>query len=422
LRRPLEAFPLAIFAMAAFEYGAFKQAAGGHVYWPMPFAPYFALAVGVLAETASAVARWGLSSTRTERFEPRALAVVLAVLGLGLVAIVPDGLAWMRYARRTGGRLNDIGRLNLRETDKEQALEWMAATMAPATSVALHSGMRRSWSQEWALHRPITEQGGLPIPGAGDPRYFVADLSFLRGEEQRQLAQRFHVDAVGSFVVVDRLAPASPARAFTFDEREPSPLEWYFVSGIDPVRTIREDPWATWELREHWGQAANPIPDGAPDGVEHLRVAHNVAVTAGEGGRALELRSRLAAQLDRSVATDFDDGTTLLGARYVDGVAPMLELYFVAGPPGADGVQFYVQAQVLRNERFTLVPMDDRIKAVGTPLVLPPSLWRRGFIYVHRTEIAHRPGTEAFRGRFGGADRAPRPIVGSPWIGLLTLP
>jgi hypothetical protein len=346
---------------------------------------------------------------------------VLAVFGTVLVAIVPDGLAWMRYARRTGGRLNDRGRLNFRETDKEQALEWMASQMAPATSVALHSGMHWTWSQDWALHRPLVADANVPVRGERGPRYFVGDLAFLGAEEQKETAQRFHLDVVGSYVLADRLAPAAPARAFVFDQREPNPLEWYFVSGIDPVRTIREDPWATWELREHWGQTPNPTPDGSPQGAEQLRIAHNAALAAGDDARAHDLLARLTALLDPRIAAKFDDGTTLLGARYVDGVSPMLEAYFRAVGPTADGVQFEINAQVIRSPRLTFVPIDDRIKPVATPIVPPPRLWRRAFVYVSRSEIMHRPGLELFQGAFRGADKAPHPLDGSPWIGLIAL-
>jgi hypothetical protein len=422
-RRVLEAFPLAILASAGVEYVVFKQAADVHVYWPMPFAPYFALSVGMLSSTACAVVRWALA--RPLARAPRSAGLVGLVhvaFGVAVLAILPDGLAWMGYARRTGGRLNERGHLTLRETDKEQALEWMAARMAPEGTVVEHSGMHGNWSQSWALHRFLFGTEQVPAADGGSPRYFVADLAFLSSDQQLQLARRSHATAVGRYVLVDRQAPPAPADAFGFDERQPGPLQWYFVSGIDPVRTIRADAWSTWELRAHWGQVPNPAPDATPQSAEELRIAHNVAVAEGDDARAEALRARLGALLAPGSSVRFDDGTSLLGTRYVDGVAPVLEVYFVAREPLAEGTTFQIDAQVVRKPRWSLVPPDDQIKETGVPFAVPPRLWKPGFIYVEQAEIAHRPGVEAFRGHFASPASAPRPAGSSPWTDLLTLP
>jgi hypothetical protein len=159
----------------------------------------------------------------------------------------------------------------------------------------------------------------------------VGDLAFMPGAEQKTLAASSHVTAAGRYVLVDREAGWAPADALVFDEREPNLLEHYFSYDVDPVRTLRTDPWAAWELRAQWEQTPNPPPDGAPSSLEQLRIAHNIALAQNDPGLAQALEAKVVGNLDRGVAMDFPDGTKLLGGRYVPGVAPKLELYFV--PP-----------------------------------------------------------------------------------------
>ena len=423
LRRIHDVFPLAILATGLVHYLWFKQGADVHIYWPLPFAPYFALSVGVLAAAVGAgVAR--LLALRTGRDAALRLAplAVLGAFGTAALAIVPDGVRGLVYGRRTGGRFNDRGRLNFRETDKAQALEWMGERLPKDATVALHGSMHPTWSQEWSLHRPTADFDHVPVQGQPSPRYFAADLAFMNAGDQVQLATRFHVTAVGQYAFVDCQEAPAPADAFVFDAREPTPLEWYFVSGIDPVRTLRADAWQTWELRDEWGQTPNPPPRGDPASVEQVRIAHNVAVARGDAKAADALAKRLESELDASVATEMTDGTKLLGRRYTEGVAPALELYFLAAGPSAEDVQVEMTSEMLRAPTLSLVPNDDRVKQVGMPLVTPPRIWKAGYLYVDRTEIDHRPGNEVFWLRYAGGTNPPHPVNGEGAIGVLTLP
>ena len=113
LRRPLEIFPLAILLMATIEYVHFKNGADVHTFWPLPFAPYWALSLGVLARTALDIA--DVVMLRIEKVPPgltkEAISLgVFGVLGLLPLLVLPDGIRGFYYARITGGRYSDRGR------------------------------------------------------------------------------------------------------------------------------------------------------------------------------------------------------------------------------------------------------------------------------------------------------------------------
>jgi hypothetical protein len=427
LRRTLEIFPLALLAMATAQYVHFKNGADVHTYWPLPFAPYWALSLGVLAKTAIGLAQFVVS-----RFD---IAVSKDLLSLGVfgsigilpLIMIPDAIRGLEYARTTGGRFNDRGRRIFQGIDEAEACEWMTKRMAPSTVVQVHSSMHAAWGIDWALHRPVAGVDAPPNRTApANNRYFIADLAFMKPADQTRMASDFHLVAVGRFVMVDRHAPHAPADGFVFESREPHLLEWYLQADTDPIRTIRADPWYTWELRDEFGQTPNPPPPPPPSPatLDQLRIAHNVAVAAGDPERAAEYEKQLVDQLDSKVSTKFTDGTMLLGERYSTGVAPVLRLFFLAaGPAVVEDQQFDIQSIVEKAPFLSLVPRDNKTKALGMPLVIPPRLWKTGFIYVDQTEIRRRPGTERFTGFFTGGKEAtqPKAVDGAHEIPLLKL-
>ncbi len=430
LRRPAEVFPLAILLMATIEYVHFKNGADVHTFWPLPFAPYWALSLGVLGKTVLDLTELWVS--RRHVIPPfltkdtMALGV-LGVIGLLPLLMLPDGIRGLYYARTTGGRLNDRGRRIFQDVDKSDASAWFAGRMEGPSRVQIHTSMHTTWAIDWAIRRPTVVVEGAPTRApAGQDRYLLADLAFMKAPEQVKMAHDFHIVAVGQFVLVDRTAPAAPAEGFVFDVREPRPLEWYLSAGTDPIRTVRADPWYTWELRDEFNQTPNPTPpfDPPPSTLDDLRIAHNAAVATGDAERAAGLQADLVTRLNSQSATKFTDGTLLLGAFYTDGVAPVLDLYFqAAGPAPADDQQFDIQAIVERAPIGSLVEADNRPKATGMPLVVPPRLWKSGCIYASHTEIRHRPGRERFVGFFtGGSDaNRPKPVDGSREVPLITL-
>jgi hypothetical protein len=414
LRRTLETFALALLVMATVQYVRFRNGADLHIYWPMPFAPYYALSVGVLAAMGRSLGRMASAVlNREDRGEALGRAIVM---GFGLVPLVilPDGIDGLRFARMSGWRFNEGGRRAPREVDKSLALEWMAQRMYSVSVVNIHEGMRPNWSQAWALHRPLKAVTAVPTARApGDGRYFVADLALLPTNAQLEMAQSFHLSVVGSYVLVD-LDPkhAAGADGYVFDEREPSPLEWYLLSGVDPIRTIRPDPFYTWELRRHYGQEPNDPPATPPRTLEQIRIAHNIAVASGDVGLAARYQQDIVARLDASVEMTEPGGTRLLGELYSPGVEPELSLYFLAADPTETDNAFEILTIVEGRRPLSLVPIDDKTQPVGIPFTLPARLWKKGFIYVSRDPVQHRPGRERFVGFFSTTRDLPaRPAV-----------
>jgi hypothetical protein len=426
LRRTVEVFPLAILLMSAISYARFKNGADAHFYWPQPFAPYCAMSFGIVFATALALGKWLLA--HYGRADPRNWLPTgtFAAAGVLVLLMLPDGVRGLAYARATGGRFNDRGRRIFQDLDKSVALEWMSQQMRGLARVQLHTSMHWNWANDWALHRPVAQVDGLPSRAAPpvEDRYFVANLAFVNAADQQKLAAQFHLVEVGQYALVDRAAPWAPADGYVLDSREPTPLEWYFVSGVDPILSVRPDPWTTWEVREQFSQGPNPAPASEPRILEELRIAHNVAVAANDSERADALEAKLVAQLEVYPATKFTDGTQLLGVRFVPGVAPRLEVYFEAAGPTPDEDQFDIESFVQRRPIVSLLAGDERVRTIGRPLVPPPKLWKPHFVYVDRTEIRQRPGQEMYLGFFTAPEKArpPMPLDGSTKIRLLTLP
>ena len=422
MRRVLEIFPLAIFVMAAVQYVKFKNGADVHIYWPLSFAPYWALSLGLLGHVALRTTARPLA--RRESADPKGLVplITLGYVGVLALLILPDGINGLHYARATGVRFNEKGARIFEDRDKSQALEWMAASMVPGTVVQIHEGFKESWGEEWALHRPIRANAGLPnYGGPHEERYFIGDLRFLSGSDQKRLADAFHMVVVGSYFLIDREAPKGPVESYVFDEREPTFLEWYLTSPTEPVRTLRPDAWSTWELREHWGQTPNPPPTATPETREQLRIAHNIAVEANDSALAERLENELVAQLDANAAAVFSDGTRLLGKHLTASVAPALGVYFLATGPAEGELEFAIASSIEARRLLSLIPPDDKVKQLGAPFVISPKLWHKDFIYAERCDVRQRPGTERFVGHFDGHGKnAPKPMIGED-VPIMTL-
>jgi hypothetical protein len=225
---------------------------------------------------------------------------------------------------------------------------------------------------------------------------------------QKELAGQHAVSAIGPFWSIDGLRPTAPIEAYSFDEREPRFFERWFLQAHDPIRSVRPDPWRTWELRAAHGQTPNPPPLAAPRTRDERRIAHNLALVSGDRSRAATLRADLERDYESAARTRFSDGTELLGARFEPGVAPRLRLLFAVGTPPTGERQFDVRSVMFGDERWSFITADDKEKQVGTFFALAPMLWKAGELHEYVCEIRHRPGKERFYGFFVGAG-APRP-------------
>lgn len=418
LRRAAEMFALAILVMAVFEYVYFKEGADVHIYWPLPFAPYFALALGVLAASTEGAVRW-----LARRAWRKTLGVAPSFVVLGVFLLVPafmihDAVTALVYGHRTGDRFNENGRVIYQMLDKTAALKWMRPQIEGNSVVGLHTSMRDQWSIAWALDHPTRDVVRIPDGADGLMRYFVADSRFMTGSEQKRYVGRFHVEAVGPFWFCSLEEPPGPIDGFSLGAHKPTFWQWYWRQGVDPIYSVHPDAFFTWELRDHFGQKPNPQPRAMPHTAEDRRIAYNMAVARNDAEAAKRLKQQILATLDRHAATAFDDGTRLLGTFY-DRSAERLWTYFLSAGPSRHDRAFTLRSLVEAQMSFSLVPADTKQRVVAATLVLPTTLWKKGYMYVTESEIRPRPGTERFFGFWKLND--PRPVKGPTRIPLLTV-
>jgi hypothetical protein len=416
LRREHEWIPLAVLAMATAQYVIFKQGADIHIFWPHYFGAYFALAMGAIVATLVPLFE------RVRRIGDRAPIAALGIAFLPLLAIARDGIPALRYARETGGRFNEKGLIIDSDGDKTAFLLHVDRLVPKGAGISMHEGMRHTWAQTWELSgRPIAPGKPIPTRARSTGGIYVADTRYLLNDLQGQLARDYHVTAVGPFWMVDETKPAAPIDAWSFAEREPSPWEWYFVSGTEPHRDIVADPWLTWELRHHFGQPGEP-PATRPVTLDQKRIAHNAALAAGDPAKAAALRAEIDRALTK-VGAAFDDGTTIVGTTYQDGARPLLTLWIEAGGPTGPDVQLTVKSKVLARAALSTTMADPTEREVGLPLAIAPQRWKKGFLYTDPVAIRKRPGTEVFRASFWvrGSGSAPKRVGAGGAVDVLTL-
>jgi hypothetical protein len=418
-RSELEALPLAVFAMALLQYVVFKQGADIHIFWPHYFAEYFAFACAALVQSLLEASR--SISQRIPKIAGNWPGY--ACLGLGILvplAILPDGLRALHYGHRSGGRFNENGHPEKPDKDKVAVLEWLTAQMPANTGVILHPGMRQSLWVEWSMHRPATTVTHPPNTAAtGQDRYYVADLRFMTAAEQEALVENFSITALNTFLVVDRAAPRGDFRAFEVERRAPSWLEAYWVSSSHDLRRITPSPYIAWELRDRFELTPNEPPKVAPHTFEEKRIAHNIALSRGDSAGAdhwLEelVRGRPPGPTSQHV---FEDGNELVGSRLEVESSFVYSLYFRAAGPDPSEPELVLHSVVEAAPAGSLVPKDTAVADVGMPFAIPPSRWKRGYVYASITEIIRRIGRERWYGTF----RPPRAGRHEPDLDLLYL-
>ena len=434
-RREIEAIPLFYLGMAVFQYVVFKQGADVHVFWPHTFAAYFALALGALVTSLTSVLAlaWRRRPRVARLRVEHAPLIALAIVVLPLALVLRDSLPALAYARGTGGRFNEKGLLIDSDGAATSFLKWLAARLPPSAPVEMHEGMKPTWAQVWALGgRVVAVNRPVPkTPAPPEKSTYLVDTRFLLDPAQEELASRFRVVAVGPFWQIDRSARGS-IEAFAIRESEPSWLTWYLVSGTEPVRSIEPDPLLTWELRTHFHQDVAPLDlDAALEAastssktsLDDRRILHNAAMIAGDQPRVQALFAEIQAALSPPRAR-FDDGTELLGVRFVDGACPELVLVLRAAGPTPPDVQLTVRSKVVERAKLSTTMPDPTDREVGLPLPIAPERWKRGFLYADHVPIRKRPGREVFAASFWSRRRGafPKPADGRRAVEVLALP
>ena len=425
-RSDLELLPGFLLVTAIVHYVHFKEGADVHIFWSQYFAPYFALSVGVLAATVGDVVvavarRWRpLLADAVARRRP---AIVAIVVGLPVLLVLRDGASIIRLAHDSGGRF--VSPSIKSDIDRIEALQWWIPRLGPKDRLAVHPAIQPvHWAIGWGVRRhELVADQPLGVRGS-TPRAYTLDSSYALSADVRQAAKEFHVDAVGRFWMIDRSRPATPLDGYSFEEHDPTGLAWYLQGGTEPLRTVRPDPWVTWQWRSLLGQQPLPTLPNTPTTPEQLAIAHNAALEAGDAAAAARWRAALEAHLDLKKMTKYDDGTVLLGAVHHRGAEHYLSLYFVAGPHGLPGAaRFEVWATIKKRAFLSTLPLDPAIIEVAVPPEVPMDLWRPGHIYSERFAYRHRPGTEIFYGAFvsRGAAKAPSVVGAGRYVELLTL-
>jgi hypothetical protein len=392
-RRFEEWLPLVFLLVSTIHYFYFKNAADIHIYWPLPFAAQFALSLGAIAANVLDVVK-KQQSTRAHRIRPLVLVGMAAVTLL----ILPDGIRGLNFARDTGGRFNEHGRLILQDVDKTNVLRFLAPKIPQNSRVALDSSMHPNWAQEFALERPISEVNLARSGKGGGDRYRFLDARFSAASTLSQIASQSPVVVVGPFWFIDGDKDPTPIVAYRFVNREPRWWEWFLIQAHDPMQSIQTDPMATWELRLHFGQKPNPEPTQSGGDFEGVRIGHNLAVQLGAEEAIKTYRAKLEHSLDHSYDDTSPNGVRFIGQRFTQGVLNYLELYFIAPGPLDESATYNLWSVVKQRAPLSLVMPDDTTKSQCLKFAIPPALWKTGMIYVSVSEIRKRPGVEVFEG------------------------
>jgi hypothetical protein len=340
-------------------------------------------------------------------FERYAAPAAFFIVAVPLAFVARDGVVALRYAHATGGRFNEKGLRIESEGDKIAALTWVGTQRRV---VALHASMNPNWANVWALGGRVVPVNANP-PQSGTDTVTVADSRFVGDATKSAWIRSLGVTAVGPFWVLDGSAHAPVA--FTFGETEPNFFEWYFVSGTEAVRSLSQDPWATWELRTHYGLDGGELPHDAkpidsPAGeLEMHRIRHNAAIAAGDEQAASDELAAMDAKC-RPVDGLFDDGTRIRCVLFHEGASPLLVIVLEPSGPLSPGVELRVASHVTAPMRLSTTMADPVVREVSFPFSLAPSFFRKGFVYSHVVRIRHRPGTEVFDAGFQGPNAPTR--------------
>ena len=410
-RRDEELYAPALLVGAVGQYVAFKEGADVHFFWPLYFAPYYSLALAALARTVAQVG--GVIAARFRRVgAPRGRVLAAwACLVLGLaptVAMAHDGVLALVLLRRTGGRYDNGGFLIRSDIDAVAVVEQVIVPRkTPGMVLDVAPGMGWYWHMDWAYAGKTSEREH-PVAGHWDVAshpLWVARASGLSSEEQKAFAHDTHVRVFGDVWIVDQREPAAPLDAYSMNEREPDLFEWLLRGGTQRVRTAgtAPDPWLTWEWRTQLGLDASP-PTAAPVTLDQMRIAHNVAVTLGNGDGAARWLDRIGAQLDRRMETRLEPGLTLVGTKIYEGAEPRLQSWFLVREQPRGDSTFAVRSIVEARAPFSLIPADTTDRPMAFPGSLPTKLWRVGFLYVTEVPLDHRIGRERYLGKWQSSE------------------
>jgi hypothetical protein len=415
LRRPLEIFPVAFFIAATFQYMVFKQAADTHVFWSHYYGPTAALAAGTLAATGLAAAEAlhrGLSRTRLSPSALRRIhAGVHAALGflaaLSLLLMGRMAVAQMVQGRKTADRLDQRGAYIATESDGPDFARWaMHDVVSEKSVVQIFDHFDFNNSTAYAIARPHTAVAAITPAKQDDPqRVALVDARATPTRDLVPIALHFGVEAVGPFWRVDRATEGPSFTALRYTEKQPGIVEWMFVTGTDLVRRIEpeEDVYASWEWKDALG-LPNAPPERPPRTPDELRIAHNVAVSMGNWGRARQLADELAEHMGRKLDIPYSGGVRLRGIDTERGSATVTTLYWEtdASFQEVDAV-YKIKCKVTKAAWLWLSQIDTAELDLAPAPAMRPALWKPRYLYAQRFVATPRIGRDECRGSFSSA-------------------
>jgi hypothetical protein len=424
-KRPAEIIPLAWVFTASLQYFLFKEGADIHIFWGHYFGVCIALGMGVLTASMRDARRMlaqRLGADRRKRFMQATAIVGACLIVAALVVLARVALPQLRQARLSSGRFDEGGGFIDAEADASQFAQWSTHDMPVEAVLSRTKSFSAGRHVEYAGARPfqITPNALGTRVDADLDRIVLVDVRATPEDDLRTFAATYDVEAAGPFWRVDR-AGRGGFRAMRYVEREPDLLESYFVTGTDLVRSIGPDvdAWKTWEWLDHLGLPST-APTGAPGTVDELRIAHNLALARGEAVKAATYRARVVGEVG-GVHADFTGNVRLLGVAIEQGAVPVATLLWEA-QEGFTPVEatFEVKCRIVAPPPLWPSATDFYEKSMAPPMILGPSLWKGGYLYLQRFVVRHRIGREACEGAFTSS--ALRTVAGPPRVGLFTLP
>lgn len=404
VRRELEICVLATLAMAAADYAWVSPQDGLRTFWPFYFAPYIALGAGAVAASVEDGAR---AIGRALGRQPASSLVPFATLGvlsLVPVLIAVQGRAAGGAARRLALRVHGHDLLVHPAPDRTAMLRWLSTRFDGPARIALSKEAGREVSDSFNARAPIVSGG------RHKPDYTVIDARSVDVGALQKIAKTKSVQVVGPYWIEDRTAAVAPLEAYVFEVRDPTFFESYFRLPGELAVAVQKDDWYGWELRDHFDQTPNPVPEGPLLTREQRRIAHNAALQTGNTATADKLEGELLKDLDRSAATAYNDGAALLGQIYDPGKPGRLTLYFKAPGPLPGGLEYRIREVMERAPRGTFVPADPIERHLDAGFSIPPAVWKSRYIYAMTVEIHPRPGRLRYYGYWHARGGGPLPV------------
>jgi hypothetical protein len=412
VRRPLEIFPIAFVVAATFEYLAFKQAADTHVFWSHYYGPSAALAAGTLSASVLAVAgalvrrlqRTKLSPTARRRVQTGLYVALGLVAGISLLLMGRMAIAQTVQGRKTADRLDQKGAYIGTDSDGPEFAQWaMHDVVAERAVVQVFEHFDFNNSAIYGATRPHVGVTTILTAKPEDPqRVALVDTRGTPIKDLAPIALRCGVEAVGPFWRVDRAVHGPSFKAIRYTERQPTVLEWLFVTGTDLVRTIGpdEDAYTTWEWKDALG-LPNAPPTRPPATVGELRIAHNIAVSTGDQAHAKELAAEFADHVGRNLDIAYSGGVHLRGVDTERGAATVTTLYWETDASFTQvDTTYKIRCKVTKAPLLWLSQTDTAELDLAPVPVIRPGMWKPGYLYVQRFVATTRIGRDECRGAF----------------------